>query len=116
MDQTNLTFIYLNGTASTAPSREVVHPFMADPREATDPLAILANQPVAVMLDFVDPQRAGGRSSHLRRQAWCDEAGGRRRWTMDQRIGQRRQVQPMEGSAEQVLTSNPLQQATQNLE
>jgi hypothetical protein len=44
--------------------------------EAADPRVIPANhQPVAVMLDFVDPQRAGGWPRHLRRLARFDEAG-----------------------------------------
>ena len=34
------------------------------------------HQPIAVMLDFVDPQRAGWRSRHLRRLARFDKAEG----------------------------------------
>ena len=34
------------------------------------------HQPIAVMFDRMDPQRAGRRSIHLRRLAWFDEAGG----------------------------------------
>jgi len=46
--------------------------------EAADPRVIPANhQPIAVMLDFVDPQRAGRWPRHPRRLAGCDEAGGR---------------------------------------
>ena len=35
-----------------------------------------ANQPIAVMLNFVNPQWAGRRPGHLRRQARFEEAGG----------------------------------------
>ena len=46
-------------------------------KEAADAQAIPAHkQPVAIMLDFVDPERARRRSGRLRRQAWFDEAGG----------------------------------------
>jgi hypothetical protein len=34
------------------------------------------HQPVAVMLDFVNPHWAGRWPRYLRRQAWFDEAGG----------------------------------------
>jgi hypothetical protein len=34
------------------------------------------HQPITVMLDFVNPDRAGRRSHRLRRQARFDEAGG----------------------------------------
>ena len=55
---------------------EAVGPVMAVAGEAADALAIPAHhQPVAVMFDFVDPQRAG-RPHRLRRQTWFDEAGG----------------------------------------
>jgi hypothetical protein len=50
-------------------SREAVHLVRAVPREAADAR-------VAVVLDFVNPQRAGWRLRHLRRQARFDEAGG----------------------------------------
>ena len=57
--------------------REAVGPVIAVAGEAADAHAIPAHhQPVAVVLDFVDPERAGRRSGHLRRQAWFDEAGG----------------------------------------
>lgn len=62
-----------------------VGPIMASAREAADPRAIPAHHhPVAVMLDFVDPQRAGRWwPRHLRRLARFDEAEGRRCcWTM----------------------------------
>ena len=52
-------------------------PVMAALGEAADPRAIPAHhQPVAVMLDFVIPERTGRRSEHLRRQARLNEAGG----------------------------------------
>jgi hypothetical protein len=58
-------------------SREAIGPVMPVAGEAADPRAIRAHhQPVAVMLDFVNPQRAGRWPRHLRRQAWFDEAGG----------------------------------------
>ena len=39
---------------------EAVGPIVAVPREAADALTIPPHhQPIAVMLDFVDPQRAG---------------------------------------------------------
>ncbi|SIO47391.1 Integrase core domain-containing protein [Bradyrhizobium erythrophlei] len=45
--------------------------------EAADARAIPAHhQPVAVVLDFVDPERAGRWPRHLRRQARFDESGG----------------------------------------
>ena len=57
--------------------REAVRPVIAVAREAADARAIPAHhQPIAVVFDFVNPQRAGGRSIHLRRQARFDEAGG----------------------------------------
>src|SRR5205814_879248 len=56
---------------------EAVGPVMAIAREAADPLAFPAHhQPVTVMLDFVDPQRAGRWPGHLRRLVRFDEAGG----------------------------------------
>jgi hypothetical protein len=46
-------------------------------REAADAQAIPAHhQPVAVMLDFVNPERAGRWPGHLRRLTWLNEAGG----------------------------------------
>ena len=57
--------------------REAVGPVMAVAREAADARTIPAHhQPIAVMFDFVNPQRAGRRSSRLRRLARLDEAGG----------------------------------------
>ena len=50
---------------------------MAVACEAADTHAIPAHhQPVAVMLDLVNPERAGRWSGRLRRQARFDEAGG----------------------------------------
>src|SRR5258705_12246291 len=46
-------------------------------REAAAPRAVAAHhQPIAVMLDFMDPQRAGWRPRHLRQLARFDEARG----------------------------------------
>jgi hypothetical protein len=57
--------------------REAVGPVMAVAREAADPRAIPAHhKAVAVVLDLVNPERAGRWLRHLRRLAWCDEAGG----------------------------------------
>ena len=57
--------------------REAVGPVMAAAREAADARAIPANhQPVAVVLDFVNPERAGRRLDHLRRLARFDEVRG----------------------------------------
>ena len=54
-------------------------PVMAVAREAADARAIPAHhQPRAVMLDFVDPERAGRWPRRLRRQARFDEPEGRR--------------------------------------
>jgi hypothetical protein len=59
-------------------SREAVGPMMAVAREAADPQAIPAHhQAVAVVLDLMNPERAGRRSRHLRRLARCNEAGGK---------------------------------------
>ena len=56
---------------------KAVGPVMAAAREAADARAIPAHhQPIAVVLDFVDPERAGRWPRHLRRQARFDEAGG----------------------------------------
>ena len=50
---------------------------MAAAREAADPRAIAPDhQAVAVVLDFVDPQRTRGWPRHLRRLARFEEAGG----------------------------------------
>ena len=57
--------------------REAVGPVMAAACEASDARAIPAHhQPIAVVLDFVNPERAGRRSEHLRRQARFNGAGG----------------------------------------
>jgi hypothetical protein len=61
-----------DGAADAARSlndgRETVAQVIAALREAPDAVAIAAHhQPVAVVLDFVDPQRAGRRLGHLRR-------------------------------------------------
>ena len=57
--------------------REAVGPVMAVAREAADARAIPAHhQPIAVVLDLVDPERAGRWPGHLRWQARFDEAGG----------------------------------------
>jgi hypothetical protein len=57
--------------------REALGPVVTVASEAADALAIPAHhQPVAVMLDFVDPQRAGRWPRRLRRLARFDEAGG----------------------------------------
>jgi len=50
--------------------REAVGPVMTVAREAPDPRAV----PAAVVLDFVNPERAGRRSEHLRRLARLNEA------------------------------------------
>ena len=47
------------------------------------------HQPIAVVLDFMNPQRAGRWPRHLRRQAWLDEAGGTPHGH-SRRLGQRR--------------------------
>jgi hypothetical protein len=68
----------MRGAASND-SREAVSPVMTVAREAADARAIPAHhQPIAVMLDFVNPERAGRWQRHLRRLAWLDEAG----WTL----------------------------------
>jgi hypothetical protein len=47
-------------------------------REAADPRTVPAHhQAIAVVLDFVDPQRAGRWPGHPRRLAGCDEAEGK---------------------------------------
>jgi hypothetical protein len=68
-----------------------VRPVKAVAREAWDARAIPAHhQPVAVVLDFVDPQRAGRWRGHLRRLARFDEAGGTPTLDHAQRIEHRR--------------------------
>src|SRR6266581_4739152 len=62
---------------------------MAVAGEATDARAILAHhQPIAVVFDFVNPERAGRRLSHLRRLAWFDEAGAttRHSWSVSRNL------------------------------
>jgi hypothetical protein len=50
---------------------------MAVAREAADAQAIPAHhQPIAVMFELVDPERAGRWPGHLRRLARFDDAGG----------------------------------------
>jgi len=57
--------------------RKAVGPVMAVAREAPDPRAIPAHhQPVAVVLDFVNPRWPGRWPRHFRRQARFDKAGG----------------------------------------
>jgi hypothetical protein len=57
-------------------SREAVSPIVAVAGESANAGAIPPHhQPIPVQLDFVNPERAGRRSSHLRRQAGCDEGG-----------------------------------------
>ena len=69
--------------------REAVGPVIAVAGEATDPRPSRRTiKPVAVVFDFVNPQRTGRRSGYLRRQAGFDEAGG----THGRRIGQRPRV------------------------
>jgi hypothetical protein len=56
--------------------REAVGPVMAVAGEAADARAIPAHhQPIAVVLDLVNPERAGRWLGHLRRQARFDETG-----------------------------------------
>jgi hypothetical protein len=57
--------------------QEAIRPVMTVAREARDARAIPSHhEPITVVLEFVNPQRAGRRSGHLRRQARFDEAGG----------------------------------------
>jgi hypothetical protein len=71
----------LDAEGSIDDGRETIGPVMAVAGEAADAGAILAHrQAVAVMLDFVDPQRARRRPRHLRRLARFDEAGGMPRY------------------------------------
>ena len=52
-------------------------PVVAVPGEAADARAVPAHhEPIAVMLDFVNPERAGRWPGRLRRLARFDEAGG----------------------------------------
>jgi hypothetical protein len=67
----------LDAAGSVNDNREAVSPIMAVAREAADTLAIPAHhQAAAVMLDFVNPERAGRWPRGLRRLARFDEAGG----------------------------------------
>ena len=67
----------LEAERSINDGREEVSPIMTIAGEAADPPAIPAHhQPIAVMLDLMNPQRAGRWAARLRRQARCDEAGG----------------------------------------
>ena len=79
-----------DAVGSVNDGREAVGPVMAVAGEAADAGAVPANhQPIAVMLDFVNPERAGRWSRHLRRQARCDERRyGARSWAeIEQRTG-----------------------------
>ena len=67
----------LDASSGVNDSREAVGPVMAVAREAANARAIPAHhQPVAVVLDLVNPQRAGRWPLRPRRQAWFDKAGG----------------------------------------
>jgi hypothetical protein len=78
--------------------REAIRPVMAVACEAADALAIPAhNQPVAIMLDFMNPERAGWWSRHLRRQARFDEVGGKDHDS--RKIGQRATGSTGQGAA-----------------
>ena len=56
---------------------KTVGPIMAVTRDAADAQAIPAHhQPIAVVLDLLNPERTRRRSGYLRRQARFDEAGG----------------------------------------
>jgi hypothetical protein len=66
----------LDAERSINDGREAVGPVMAALGEAADARAVPAHhQPVAVVFDFVNPQRAGRWPRHLRQQARFDEAG-----------------------------------------
>ena len=66
----------LDAERSINDGREAVGPVMAVAREAADPQAIPAqHQPIAVMLDFVDPEPPSRWPRHLRRLARFDKAG-----------------------------------------
>jgi hypothetical protein len=57
--------------------RETVRPVMAVACETAEARAIPAHhQPIAVVLDFMNPQRAGRWSRDPRGLAWFNEAGG----------------------------------------
>jgi hypothetical protein len=65
----------LDAAGSVNDGREAVGPIMTVAGEAADPRAIPAHhQPVAVVFDFVNPERAGRWPRHLRRLARFDEA------------------------------------------
>jgi hypothetical protein len=73
------------GRLSGAPTRPEATswPVMFAAREAADARAIPAHhQPIAIVLDFVNPHWAGRRPGHPRRLARFDEAGGARRTIM----------------------------------
>ena len=62
--------------AASTMAGEAVGPVMAFAGEAADARAVPAHhQPVAIVLDLMDPQRAGRWPGHLRRLARFDEAG-----------------------------------------
>jgi hypothetical protein len=69
--------VSLQASGSFDNGREAVGPVVAVAGEAANARAVPAHhQPVAVMLDFVDPRCPGGWPGHLRRLARFDEAGG----------------------------------------
>ena len=66
----------LDTASSEDDGREAVAPFITAALPATDAGAHpVDHQPIAVMLDFVNPERAGRRPHHLRRLARSDQAG-----------------------------------------
>ena len=69
----------VDAAGSVNDSGEAVGPVVAVTCEAADPRAIPAqHQPVAVVLDFVNPLQAGRRRVSLGRTTGVDEAGRRR--------------------------------------
>ena len=72
-------------------SREAVGPVIAVTGKAADDAGAIPahHQPIAVVLDFMNPQRAGRWLLRLRRQAWFDEAEGMPH-SHSRRLGQRR--------------------------
>ena len=66
----------LNEERSLDDGGEAVGPVVTIAGEAADTRAFPAHhQPEAIVLDFVNPQRAGRRPGDFRRQARFDEAG-----------------------------------------
>src|SRR6185436_10823379 len=81
----------LEAERSVNNGREAIGPVMAVAREAANTRAIPAHhQAVAVVLDLVEPERAGRWPLRLRRLARFDEAGGTAH-DHGRRIGQRLQ-------------------------